>query len=227
MIILGVESATSVASVAILKDSKLVFEAYVNNKLTHSQKLLPLIDTALNTAEIKISDVDVFAVSKGPGSFTGLRIGVATIKGLAAPFNTKIAGINTLYGLAVPLANSQKLICPLIDARNGRVFCSAYKAQNGILAQVIKTDGIDLCEFLNNVKAQELVPVFTGEGAVIYKDVIIENIPNAEFAPLSITYSKASNLCCAAQYTQDYETYKTLLPEYFKKSQAEQKEEKK
>ena len=140
MYILGVESSAVSASAALMKDGKIIGEAYINAGLTHSQTLMTLIDNVLNNADISFKDVDIAAVAHGPGSFTGIRIGVAAVKGLCFVNNTPCYGISTLEGLANCADVDSFIICPVMDARCMQVYTALFEKQNG----EIVIDGLSL-----------------------------------------------------------------------------------
>ncbi|MGE5390178.1 MAG: tRNA (adenosine(37)-N6)-threonylcarbamoyltransferase complex dimerization subunit type 1 TsaB [Deltaproteobacteria bacterium] len=126
MRILAIDSATPVAGVALLHDGVLLKEEFSNYKKTHSETLMPMVDRVLRECECTITDVDVLAVTTGPGSFTGLRIGLALVKGLALATGIPVVGVNTLEVMAHNIYGSDALICPLLNARKGEVYCGFY-----------------------------------------------------------------------------------------------------
>jgi len=125
--VLAIDTSSVVATVAIMDDEKLIGEYVLNHKQTHSQKIMPMIEELLASSELRIQDIDVFAVASGPGSFTGLRIGAATMKGLAHAMNKPIIGVSTLDGLAFNLPYCNYIISPIMDAKNEQVYNALYK----------------------------------------------------------------------------------------------------
>ena len=228
MKILAVDSSGIVASAAIMSDEKLICEIVQNHKKTHSQKLMPMIDELLKMAEMDISEIDVFAVSIGPGSFTGLRIGVATVKGLAAAFNKPVVGIRSLDGLAFNIGFTEYLICPIINARNNFVFSGIYQNENGELITVRDIRPINIDELLTEIKKANKKAVFLGDGVNEHKGKITEKLwGNALFAPININEQKASSIAYLAFLKAsigDIMTYSELLPMYFKETQAEREQ---
>lgn len=225
MKILAVDSSGLVASVAILEDDNLIAEYTVNYKKTHSQTLLPMLDEIVRMTDTDLNSIDAIAVSKGPGSFTGLRIGSATVKGLGLALDKPIIGIPTVEGLAMNLYDTDALICPLMDARRNQVYTGFYKFQNGSL-QVVKEQtplGIEEVISALNVLGQKVV--FLGDGVPVYKEVI-ENMVSVEysFAPSHVNKQRAGAIGVRA-----FEYYKQGLtvsaaefePEYLRLSQAE------
>lgn len=176
-----------VCSCAIGTEDRLLSEVYQHNKLNHSAVLLPLFSQTLEQADLKTGDIDLFAVCVGPGSFTGLRIGVATAQAFAAATNKPIAALDTLDLLAENGALFAGQVVSLIDARNERVYYSCY------------TDGIkqteDAVAPLNDVCAQvgETRTLFVGDGAICYREQIAAHCKNAVFAPANLCYPRASS----------------------------------
>src|SRR3712207_4927086 len=140
MKILSIDSSTSSASCAILEDNKLLGEITLNDKKQHSVILMPLIDSLLKDLKLTINDIDAFAVSSGPGSFTGLRIGIATVKGLADGTGKPFVGISSLDGLAFNLAYSSGIICPIIDALRDNVYTALYSFEYGKLKKLTRSE---------------------------------------------------------------------------------------
>lgn len=225
MKILAVDSSGLVASVALLEDDNLIAEYTVNYKKTHSQTLLPMLDEIVRMTDTDLRSIDAIAVSKGPGSFTGLRIGSATVKGLGLALDKPIIGIPTVEGLAMNLYDSEALVCPLMDARRNQVYTGIYKFQNGILQVVKKQAPLGIEEILQALNLIGQRVVFLGDGVPVYKDVI-ENkvaVPYA-FAPAHLNKQRAGAIGVRA-----FEYYKKGLivsaaefaPEYLRLSQAE------
>ena len=131
MKILGVDSTATAASAAVYSDGKILSLNFSNTGLTHSQTLLPMIDSALKSAGVDIKDVDIFAVSNGPGSFTGVRIGVSAVKGLAQPLNKKCVTVSTLEVIAKPLENTGCYAVSVMDARCNQVYTAQFNCLNG------------------------------------------------------------------------------------------------
>ena len=137
MKVLAIESSGNVASVAIASEEKVLAEITTDSKKTHSQTLLPMIDEILRKSECTVADMDFIAISKGPGSFTGLRIGSATAKGMAFAAEKEIVEVGTLEAMAYGVSDTTSVICPLIDARNKNVFAGFYRVnEDGDLIEV-------------------------------------------------------------------------------------------
>lgn len=224
MRVLAVETSTNVASCAIMDDDQLLGEFLVNDTITHSQKLLPLISLALESCKLDITDIDVFAASVGPGSFTGLRIGIATINGLAQSTNKPVVAVSSLQALAQNVAISEKLIVPIIDARRDRVFTGAYKS-NDELTEVIAPDVIEVAELLDELEKKDCDILFVGEGIPVYKEIIVSRLGNrAQFPDKNINIARASSVAeLAIRKANMGETmsFFEMVPEYLRETQAQ------
>lgn len=226
MKILAVEAAANVCSVALCEDARLLGDIIVNNKKTHSQVLMPMLEELLLQCGVEFEEVDALAVSVGPGSFTGLRIGVSSVKGLAYAKNKPVYGVSTLEAMAYKLPGCGDLVVPIMDARRNQVYCAAYAwTDEGLQEKIAPTAmGIDaLCESLT---ALNKPCMFLGDGVPVHQAYIAETMgENARFAPVSAALQSAAAVAaCAlakAAAGEKAETYATLQPIYLRKSQAE------
>ncbi len=229
MKILSVDSSANAASVAVTEDEKLICECVVNNKKTHSQTLLPMIDKALKDSECSLSDIDLIAVTNGPGSFTGLRIGVATVKGLCHGAKKPVVGISTLECMAYNLPYCEHIICPIMDARREQVYNGVYEWSGEELVQIKEPRAMALEELLAEFENIDKKVVFLGDGVPVYREIICKAMGDkALFAPEGAQIQRASSLAPIArkrfekgEATSSYE----LLPVYLRKSQAEREAE--
>jgi len=221
MKILAVDTSSAVATAAICEDEKLICETTLNNKLTHSQTLMPIISEIFEKSELTPKDIDLFAVAEGPGSFTGLRIGITTIKALAHACNKDVVGVNTLEALCYNLPFSSYLMSPIMDARRGEVYNAFYKNIDGLVTEVCPSRAIPLEDVLSELlKIGEKV-VFLGDAVPVYKEIIIERLGDlALFAPQNANAQRASSVCEAAKGKLS-KSYYELVPNYYRKSQAE------
>ena len=217
MIILGMDTCSANAAVAVMNDKKLIGEFVISNDRTHSQVIMPLVDDMLKKCGLDISDIDVFAVSVGPGSFTGLRIGMATVKTLAQFCKKPIIGVSSLDSLYENCALFDGIVCPIIDARHGEVYNALYKDGKRITDyRVVSVDW--LIEQLNGQKV-----CFCGDGVLTYGDKLAQ-CTDFSVATQNISMQKASSLCIAAYkraINNDFDDVYSLLPVYLRKSQAE------
>lgn len=224
MRILAIDTASDAATVAVTEDKLLLGEYTLNHRKTHSQKIMVMVERLLGDLELEVADIDLFAAASGPGSFTGLRIGVATVKALAHSVNKPVVPVGTLEGIAYNIPFAKKPICVIMDARRRFVFNAVYKAENGVLTEVTAPN---VCYVEERVKAlSETGAVFAGDGVNLYADEITEALGDkAEFAPVHLRMSRASSVAYAAALKAEKgETmkYSELVPEYIRLSQAEQ-----
>lgn len=219
MNILAIDTSSQNATVALINDERLIGEYTINNKKTHSQIIMPLIADLICKSGVDVGDIDVFATGIGPGSFTGLRIGVATCKALTQANNKKIIGVSSLEILAKSIKFTDKTVCPIIDARRGDVYNAIYK--NGICVKNDRTISIEnlICELENEET------VFVGDGVNAYKDLIKEKMGNnAFFASESILMSKAGilgEIALERAQKSEFDDISALNPIYLRTSQAE------
>ncbi len=225
MKILALDSSGLVASVAILEDDNLIAEYTVNYKKTHSQTLLPMLEEIVRMTDTDLNSVDVIAVAKGPGSFTGLRIGSATVKGLGLALNKPIVGIPTVEGLAMNLYDTDGVICPLMDARRNQVYTGIYKFQNHVLQVVKDQVPLDIDEIIEALNTIGQKVIFLGDGVPVYRDVIEQRmeVPYS-FAPAHMNKQRAGAIGVRAfeYYKQGcYTNAADFEPDYLRLSQAE------
>ena len=231
MKILSLDSSGLVASVAYLEDGIIKGNININNKKTHSQTLLKMLDELVNDVEIELSDIDCLSVAIGPGSFTGLRIGVATVKGLAYSLNKKVVGVSTLEALAMNFANADGLVVPIMDARRSQVYTGVYKFEKESVTPktVIEPsafDVIDLCKRLDEMGEKVF---FTGDGVPVYRELIKGNlkVPFVFPSPMN-AYQNAANVAVLAQvYANEGGLIDAadVSPVYLRKPQAERERE--
>ena len=225
MKILAVDSSGLVASVAIVEDDNLIAEYTVNYKKTHSQTLLPMLDEIVKMTDTDLNTIDAIAAAKGPGSFTGLRIGSATVKGLGLALDKPLIGVPTVEGLAMNLYNTNALICPMMDARRNQVYTGLYRFRENTLQVVKDQIPIAVEELLDTLNRLGEEVVFLGDGVPVYRDIIKNNIQVPyTFAPAHVNKQRASALAIRAfEYWNNgiYESADDFVPEYLRMSQAE------
>lgn len=230
MLILSVDTATESATCAVMDNKKLLGEIVFNYKKQHSVILMEIIDSLLNNLKLDISNIDGFVVSKGPGSFTGLRIGASTVKGLSQGTRKPFIGISTLDCLAFNLAYTPGIICPIMDALRGNVYTALYEFENETL--VIKSDylAISIEDLIKLLIEKEKPVCFIGDGVLIFKDILKANIRNASFAPLHLNVARASSMAELGMKKLEEnicDDIYSFAPFYLRKSQAEREYEKK
>lgn len=229
MKILAIDTSTESASCAILEEGKLLGEINFNYKKQHSVILMEMIDLLLKNLKLDIKDIEGFVVSKGPGSFTGLRIGVSVIKGLSHSTGKPFIGVSTLDSLAYNMAYTSGIICPILDALRGNVYTALYTFEKDTL--IMKTDYMvlsieELIDKLNEIK----MPVsFVGDGVPLYINILKDKIENTNFAPLNLNLARASSLGELGLIKLKNGIYDDIAfgPLYLRKSQAEREYEKK
>jgi len=212
MIILAVDSSSKVATVALMKDEKLLGEITLNDKKEHSVILMTIIENLLNTNNLSINDIDGYVVSKGPGSFTGLRIGMATIKGLSFGSGKPYVSVSSLDALALSVANFDGIICPIMDALRNSVYTSLYRGHSNLISssktkdldtntdlqvsleKLLDYSALDMDELIEIIKSKNEKVIFIGDGVDKYKDYLIENCPNCFFPPNHLNLVRASSL---------------------------------
>lgn len=194
MLVLGLDSATQVAGVALIDGNRLVAELFFNTRKNHSQRLLPLIAALLREAGFKLADLDGLAVALGPGSFTGLRIGLATVKGLAHAAQKPVAGIPTLDGLAWNAWEVPGLVCPVLYARRQEVYTALYRWQEGELCRLTPYQALDPYSLVDLLKSYTMPVYFLGDGVIPYWEVWQQLGTRARFLPSTSTLPRAAQI---------------------------------
>lgn len=231
MKILGLDSSGLVASVAVLEDDNLCAEYTVNFKKTHSQTLLPMLDVISEMIQLDLDTVDGIAVAAGPGSFTGLRIGSATAKGLGLALKKPLLAVPTLDALAYNLYDAKDLVCPIMDARRNQVYTGIYSFEDHQLNVVRESDAMDIHQLIEQLNQMGREVIFLGDGVAVYRNVIDEKLQvpysyapahcnkqrASAVAALGLLYMKEDKIVSAADFQ----------PDYLRKSQAEREREEK
>ncbi|NQS75669.1 MAG: tRNA (adenosine(37)-N6)-threonylcarbamoyltransferase complex dimerization subunit type 1 TsaB [Peptococcaceae bacterium] len=224
MYVLGIESATPVAAVAVAGDGVILAERMVFNKRTHSVNLLPMIKAVLEESGVGKKGLGGIAVSGGPGSFTGLRIGMSTAKGLAQALDLPVTGISTLTSLAYPLAGRGSFVCPVLNARKNEVYTAVYDNKNTLsrLAGPLAVPPDELVGMLLELKGPVL---FAGDGVSQYRQLLADGLgKQALFAPAMSNFPRGAavaELGLAAFKADRGMAPAGLRPEYIRPSQAE------
>lgn len=222
MLTLAFDTSSRTAAVAVLRDDTILYDSVINAGLNHSEVLMPQIDYALRQVRIKISDIDLFACTLGPGSFTGLRIGVSTLKGLVLATGKPATGVSTLAAVVLNIGTTSKLICSMIDAGRGQVYVAYFRYNNkNILQQISDEKSANPQEIINNTEKDTL---FVGDGAIKYAE-IIKNIKSAEVYAISDLqhYIRASSVGILGRmkFTEnDLLDPLTLVPAYLRSADA-------
>ena len=215
MKILSIDTASDLCTVAVLEDTSCIKEIIVNDARNHSEKIMPVIEQALQETNLNLKDIDLFVCDKGPGSFTGIRIGVGTVLAFQDSLNIPCVGISSLEALAYNI-KSNTLICSLIDAKNNNVYLGLFDSHYTQLGNLeFKT--ID--ETINMLKQHNFPITFVGDGAVTHKELLKTNFENCLFADKNELSSYALGIAGFQTYKEGIRT--SLMPLYLRKSQAE------
>lgn len=229
MKILAIDSSGIVASAAVADDNNIISEFTVNNRKTHSQTLLPMIDQVVKMSEVPLKDIDAIAVASGPGSFTGLRIGSATAKGLGLALDKPVVPVPALEGIAYRAACFGGIICPLMDARRNQVYAAAYRMESGSLVNIIEQKAVVLRDILSELSETGEEVLFMGDGADVYRKTIEEEIDTEyQFAPAYMSKQSAASVAALGiiYYGMGrYESAAKHRPFYLRKPQAERERE--
>ena len=213
------------ASAAIVSGDILVAEFTVNNKQTHSQTLLPMIDQVVKMSGIGLEELDGIAVAAGPGSFTGLRIGSSTAKGMALALNKPIIPVPTLEGMAYRMAGFGGVICPLMDARRSQVYTGIYRMSGSRMECLLEQCAVDILDIAAKVNELNENVVFLGDGVPVHRAVLEEKIKvSYQFAPLHLNRQSAASVAALGMiYMEEgkIEDAKDHKPIYLRQSQAE------
>lgn len=225
MKILGLDSSGIVASVAIVEDDVLIAEYTVNYKKTHSQTLLPMLDEIAKMTELDLNSIDAIAVAAGPGSFTGLRIGSATAKGLGLALKKPLIAIPTVKGLAYNLYDISGLICPIMDARRKQVYTGIYRFTDHQLKVVEDQMAVPMETVIEKLNQYGETVTFLGDGVPVFHELIAEKmtVPYS-FAPAHVNKQRAAAVATLGEiyYRQGKtETAMEHVPDYLRVSQAE------
>lgn len=230
MKILSIDSATAAATCAILEDDNVLGEITFNYKKQHSLILMPIIDELFNNTGMCIGDIDGFVASKGPGSFTGLRIGLSTIKGLSQGTGKPFVTVSTLDSLAYNLAYTDGIICPILDALRDNVYTALYTFNNCELNRTSDYINISIDELINMLKEKDCSISFVGDGVPKFREKLMAHFPKARFAPAHLNLAKASSLGELGLKLLSKGTLDDLyasVPIYLRKPQAEREYEEK
>lgn len=225
MRILALDSSGLVASVAIMEEEQTIAEYTVNYKKTHSQTLLPMLDEIVKMTEMDLNTIDAIAIAGGPGSFTGLRIGSATAKGLGFALGKPLIHVPTLEGLACNLYGYSSLICPIMDARRNQVYTGVYRLSEGEFQVVKEQTAIDVAVLAEQLNALGEAVTFLGDGVPVYREQLEEKLTVPfTFTPANMNRQRAASVGLRGfQYYREgrIETAAEHQPDYLRVSQAE------
>lgn len=225
MLILGIDTSALACGAAVIKDGKLISETYLNTGLTHSQTVMELIDSALKNAGISFSDIDAVAVSAGPGSFTGIRIGVSAVKGLCFPEDKPCCPVSTLEALANCVDLDGFLIVPVMDARCMQVYTAVFEKTDGEIVRIVEDTPMKLEELYDVLKEYDKKIILIGDGAELsYKYLSEKSLDVRVFSEI-FKFQHASGVAITAfrHYNKgdEFISASELVPSYLRLSQAE------
>lgn len=224
MKILGVESSASAASAAVLEDDKLLCEAFTNTGLTHSQTLLPLVEQVIHSAGIAFTDIDCYAVAVGPGSFTGVRIGVSLVKGLAFSDNIPCIPVSTLAAMAQLFTGQKAQICCTMDARCGQVYNALFSVDDRSVTRLCPDRAVSALDLGEELRERGGNWILTGDGAALCWEKFGRDSENIVLAPPHLRFQRASGVVMEAKMVYNEKSAVApdqLMPLYLRPPQAE------
>lgn len=223
MLVFGIDTCCMAATAALVSDDRLVAQVIQNNKKTHSQRIMPLVEQMLEQAEISLSDIDCFAAAVGPGSFTGVRIGVATAKALAHAADKPCVAVSTLEALANNVFCFDGIICPIMDARRNQVYNALF--EGGTLKRITEDRALPIDELLEELRETEQKVIFVGDGLPVFAEQINKTLGSrAVFAQRMQRMNLAASVAEIGYeklLLDDIVNYGELSPQYLRLSQAE------
>lgn len=230
MKLLALDSSAISAGCAISDDGQVIAESFVKVGLTHSETLLPMVVNTLANAKLTDTDIDCFAVSAGPGSFTGIRIGVAAVKGMAFPRQTPCIGVSTLEAIAWNGIGFPGVICAAMDARRGQVYNALFRFEEGKIDRLCDDRAISIAELTDELSYEDGSVLLVGDGAALCYETMRAKLPDILLAPEHIRYQRGSGVAMAAlrmYEEQGAQPPQQLVPTYLRLSQAERELKKK
>lgn len=221
MLVIGIDSSAAAASAAICEtgaNPRVIAQTSINAKITHSQTLVPILEGLLKNASVKLEDADGFAVSGGPGSFTGLRIGISAVKGMAYALGKPCFSVSTLHALAYNLIGRKCIACAVMDARCNQVYNALFRIDGEKIERITEDRALFIAELEADLEKYSEPVVFVGDGAELcYKNI---HLPGVELAPALLRFQKAESVCFASAEYEPIEA-RELMPSYLRLPQAE------
>ena len=215
--ILGIDSSAISAGCALVEGDKIVAEQFLNTRHTHSETLLPMISGMLKSAGVELRDVDKIAVSAGPGSFTGLRIGISTAKGLADAAHKPCVSVSTLEAAAYNFLRIDGIICACMDARCKQVYNALFRSENGVITRLCEDRAISAADLSEELSRLDGKVILAGDGAELMHGFIEEKYA---LSPPLLRYQRGSGVCFAARNAPETAPA-ALMPSYLRLPQAE------
>lgn len=221
MKILSVDSSAKTASVAVTDGTTLLSECFVNAGLTHSRTLMPMVDNALSQADLKIENIDAICVNAGPGSFTGIRIGVAAVKGLALATDKPCSGVSTLESIAYNFIDEDAIICAAMDARCNQVYAALFNVENGSVSRICDDYAVPICELAEEISKLGKTVILAGDGAELCYNAMKDSVSNIKLSAEFRRYQRAYGVALAALANNEFTDSSLLAPVYLRMPQAE------
>lgn len=222
MLILSVDSSAAPASVCLYQDGKILADFYLNSGFTHSQTLMAMVESALKISCRTVADIDAFAVNNGPGSFTGVRIGVSAVKGMAYAADKPCIAVSTLMSMAYNCLASDGIICACMDARRSQVYNALFRVSSGTVTRLCEDRAISVADLLEELGSYDERIMLAGDGAQLVFDS--SDNDNISLLPENIRYQRASSTAIAAfdKFNRgEALSPAALMPSYLRLSQAE------
>ena len=230
MKILAVDTSATAASVAIAEKNKIIGEFSINTSLTHSQTLITMIDDLLKNTGLSINDVEAVAVNSGPGSFTGVRIGVAAVKGIAFPHDLPCVSVSTLYSMAYKMLGNDCIVCAVMDARGSQVYNAIFRVNGSKIERLTDDRALSLQDLKSELNNYTEKVVLVGDGALLCSEYLNNKLENVVLSAINNRIQTASSVACAAFEMiekGDITTCSKLMPAYLRLPQAQRELNKK
>jgi len=221
--ILSIDTSSNICSVAILEDTNIICELNIKDSKTHSENLMPLIDKLLSTSNLNLDDIECIVCDKGPGSFTGIRIGISTVKALAEVRQIPIVGVSSLDALSYQVFPSKGVICSILDARNDNVYCGIFSPNHELLHEYVADHINDVIPLLQTYESI----TFVGDACPIHEELLKEKLSSTLYFPGILELNASSLGICGYNHFKngDIDNSDSILPLYLRKSQAERMKE--
>ncbi len=230
MKILAIDTSATAASAALCDENKIIGEFFINTKLTHSRTLMPMVESLLANTNVQTSDITAVAVNCGPGSFTGVRIGVAAAKGLAFADDLPCIEVSTLESLAYNVQSANGIICPVMDARCSQVYNALFKCDGVKPERLCEDRALSIVELSDELKGYNERIILVGDGAELCYNTMKELLPNVELAPMTVRFQRASSTALIALEkfnNNEVLSAAEIMPMYLRLPQAQRELKKK
>jgi len=223
-LILALDTSAKPVSCALIRDEQILGCYYSHSNLTHSQTLMSMVEHLLKTSDVSVGELDAVAVNAGPGSFTGVRIGVSAVKGIAFTHNLSCISVSTLESMAENIAAEDAVICGVMDARCAQVYTALFECKNGVVNRITEDEAITIAELADRLGTLNRPVILVGDGSAMCYSALADKVPNVTLAPPAVRYQTAAATAVVAQ--KKWEAGETvsadaLLPLYLRLPQAE------